>query len=386
MSETLNILHLRASNFIGGPEKQILEHFRRVDRTRYHLVLGCFSESGRECDLLRAGRDSGFDCFDLLSRSSYDPGVLGKLKTCIREKKIHVLCTHGYKPDVVGRIATWTCGIPAVAISRGWTGESPRVRAYEWLDKRFMALTDKIVAVSEGQRKKILEIGIPPEKVKVIYNGIESNIPKRRSRMQLRKELGFPADSTVILSGGRLSPEKNFDLMIEAARQVVSENSNTRFAIFGEGVLRPELERKIREAGLSGKFLLPGFRPDFPQLLSGADIFVLPSFTEGLPNVLLESYARRVPVIATPVGGVPEIVEDGVTGFLVRTDDVRGLADRISLFSKDPDLRRAMGKAGRDFVCRKFNFDLQTLSYQELYEKMAMARFELLGSPLKFMK
>src|SRR5262249_23568641 len=149
-----------------------------------------------------------------------------------------------------------------------------------------------------------------------------------------------------VISAGRLSPEKGFGDLIDAARLIGSANPEVRFAIFGEGRLRADLEQRIAAAGVQEKFILPGFRDDLDRLLPGADVFVLPSYTEGLPNVILEASAASVPVVATAVGGTPEVVRHGETGYLVPPRRPEMLAEHIGILLRDESLRRRMGQAG----------------------------------------
>src|SRR5207249_2641091 len=144
----------------------------------------------------------------------------------------------------------------------------------------------------------------------------ESADPRARERL-----LGFfPSDnavSQVILGAGRFSPEKGFGVLVEAAATICRDNPSAGVVLFGEGALRGELDRRVAELGLTGRVVLPGFRTDLDQLIGGADVVVLPSYTEGLPNVALEASAAGVPIVATAVGGTPEVIAEGATGFLV---------------------------------------------------------------------
>lgn len=371
MDNRLNILHLRASNFFGGPEKQILEHFTRVDPKRFKLTLCSFLEDGKVNKLIEMGVQSGIKCYNLSSRSPFDFSTILRLIAIIQKEKIQILCTHGYKPDVMGRIASWITGIPEIVISRGWTGENSKIRLYERIDKLFLRFADHVVAVSRGQGDKIIKIGVSSNNVSVIYNAIDVNSIEGYSSSSFRKDIGISKNSILVVSAGRLSPEKNFSALIDAAKIIASKGDlDFKFVIFGEGFLREDLERKIQDAQLQGKFYLPGFRRDFVSLLKEVDIFILTSLTEGLPNVILEAYALRRPVIATKVGGTPEIVVDGVTGFLVNPEDKKKMAEHILLLAKNNDLRVKMGENGYQHVKEHFNYETQTKKFEDLYLDM----------------
>lgn len=372
MEQKLSVAHFLASNFFGGPEKQLLEHVQRLDKQRFTSQVISFDEGGTTNQLLAKTHASGIRADKIDTTGAFDPRMVINLLSVIKAQKIDLLCVHGYKANVIGRIAAWLSGIPVIAISRGWTGEAPKIRFYEWLDKLFLRFADHIVAVSHGQMEKIAKLGIPPEHVSVIHNCIavpESCYEQRKPF--LRRELGLPDAAVLVVSAGRLSPEKNYGGMIEVARVVAASNPEVYFIIFGEGFLRPDLERAIDNAGLAGRFLLPGFRNDLQAVLPEVDIFMLPSFTEGLPNVILEAFAVRKPVVATRVGGTPEVVEHGVSGFLAEPHETEVMAQYVLRLAGDPALRREMGAKGLEHVITNFGFEQQTIQYENLYRQIA---------------
>lgn len=371
MEQKLSVAHFLASNFFGGPEKQLLEHVQRLDKQRFTSQVISFDEGGKTNQLLAKTHASGIRSDKIDTTGAFDPRMVMNLLSVIKAQKIDLLCVHGYKANVIGRIAAWLSGIPVIAISRGWTGEAPKIRFYEWLDKLFLRFADHIVAVSHGQMEKISKLGIPSERVSVIHNCIavpESCYEQRKSF--LRRELGLPDAAVLVVSAGRLSPEKNYGGMIEVARVVAASNPEVYFIIFGEGFLRPDLERAIDNAGLAGRFLLPGFRTDLQAVLPEVDIFMLPSFTEGLPNVILEAFAVRKPVVATRVGGTPEVVEHGVSGFLTEPHETEAMAQYVLRLAGDPALRREMGAKGLEHVITNFGFEQQTRQYENLYRQI----------------
>ncbi|MCE9532830.1 MAG: glycosyltransferase, partial [Planctomycetes bacterium] len=158
----------------------------------------------------------------------------------------------------------------------------------------------------------------------------------------MRALANLSGEERIVVAAGRLSPEKGFDVLVEAAGLLRQQHSDLRFVLFGEGAERPLLERRIQELNLQGSFILAGFRDDLDRWLPWADVVVLPSFTEGLPNVALEASAAGVPVVATAVGGTPEVLRHGETGFLVPSGNPAELAKRIAELGGDADLRQSM--------------------------------------------
>ncbi len=367
----LKIGHLIATNFLGGPEKQIIGHAKRISGKGFGMVLFSFIERGRPNELLAAAAKMSIPAKGLRTGNPFNPKVILDLALMLREERVDILCTHSYKSDVIGRLATRMTGIPEIAVSRGWTGENRKVRLFEKLDRYFLRLADHVVAVSHKQREKVLQLGIDPGKVTVIHNGINIGDAPQQAPTAIKAELGLEDNCCLVMSAGRLSPEKNFDGLIGAAEAIKARGERgIRFAVFGEGPLRGRLEKKIRAAGLQKTFFLPGFRKDFVSLLAGADIFVLPSFSEGLPNVILEAYSLKKPVIATAVGGIPELVQDGVAGLLVLPDEIGKLADSIAGLARDSALRREMGGRGYEHLKEHFNFEIQTKRFEKLYREV----------------
>lgn len=366
----MHIMHLRDSNFVGGPERQILEHVRRAENGSLHLSLCCFRGSGPPSELEESARSLGLDCTNIMTRRPLDLPAVAELSRRLRDRRVDLLVTHGYKPNLLGRLASWTVGIPTVAVSRGWTYESRRVRCYEFLDRIFLRLADRVVAVSEAQRRKVLKCGVRPDKIRVIHNAIDLDSFPGPAEHGIRAELGISRAAVLVATAGRLSPEKNHVGLVSAAKQVLTGNPDIRFVVFGEGCLRPELEQAVADAGIASRFFLPGFRGEVRSLLHEADIFVLPSHTEGLPNVVLEAFACRAPVVATRAGGTPEVVKDGENGVLVAAGDMTRMAEAILALAGDTALRRRMGQSGFRFVESEFGFERQTRLYRDLYKDM----------------
>lgn len=372
MSGKMHVMHLRASNFVGGPERQILEHLRRSESETMHFSLCCFEENGCATELETTAGDCGLDCACVTAAGPFDLGTIRQLTRIIREKRVNLLVTHGYKPNLLGRVASWIEGIPTVAVSRGWTYESRRVRFYEFLDRIFLRLADAVVAVSEGQRQKILACGVRPDKVRVIHNAIDLATYPGPAEKSVRAELGIPQDAILVATAGRLSPEKNHMGLVEAARLVLAKMPDVYFVVFGEGFLRPELEKAVAEAGIGHRFFLPGFRSDVRSLLHEIDIFVLPSHTEGLPNVVLEAFACRKPVVATRVGGTPEVVRHGENGLLVQPNDMADLASSVTSLCVSDGIRHTMGDKGYRLAEDQFGYECQTKQYLNIYNRISI--------------
>jgi glycosyltransferase involved in cell wall biosynthesis len=332
-----------------------------------------FREGGRCQALLEGVRQHGFDAAMLENDTPWLMEAITELTGHLQGGKVDVLCTHGYKADLIGLLAARRSGIPIVAVSHGWTRESLRVRCYEFLDRVALRQMDRVVCVSQGQATKVRRAGVAPQRIVVIHDAVQAErfgAPDSASGERLR---GWFAGSPgrIIGAAGRLSPEKGFADLVEAAALVRRADPALRFILFGDGRLRLDLERRIAGHGLQAQFVLGGFRTDLDRFLPHLDLLVLPSYTEGLPNVVLEAFAAGVPVVATAVGGTPEAVEDGVSGYLVPPGDPPALARRILDALSDEPRRRAMGQQGRNRVVREFSFKNQSGSYLRLFQELS---------------
>lgn len=369
----MHIVHLTASAFFGGPERQMLGLAASLPADHSTTFLS-FSEGGRCGAFLAAARRAGFDAAELAHDTPHLRRAVRELTAFLRGNFADVLVTHGYKSNLLGRPAARRAGIPIVSVSRGWTGENLKVRCYEAFDRVHLRFMDRVVCVSAGQADRVRRAGVPPDKVRVIRNAARLEAFAGRdpaSRVRLREP---GSDGPVVLAAGRLSAEKGFQVLVEAAPAILAAVPAARLVIFGDGPLRASLERRVAALGLTDRVSLPGFRDDLDRLIPSADLVVLPSLTEGLPNVALESAAAGVPVVATAVGGTPEVVVDGRTGFLVPPADAPALAGRVIDLLRDRVMARAFGAAARRRVEEHFSFHAQAAAYRRLFAEVARPR------------
>jgi glycosyltransferase involved in cell wall biosynthesis len=367
----MNLVHLTASTFFGGPERQMLGLARHLP-VECHSVFLTFSEGGRCAEFLTEVRHQHFEGESLIHDTPHLRKAVRELTSQLREVQASVLCCHGYKANVLGRIAARRAGIPVVAVSRGWTGENWKVSFYELLDRINLRWMDQVVCVSEGQARRVRKAGVPGRRVTVIRNAIDPDRfsrPDSRYRRWLHQLFPRPC-RRIVGAAGRLSPEKGFRVLVEAAHVISKDEDSLGFVLFGDGPLHDALQKQIREAGLDHMFVLAGRRQDLDQFLPFFDVLALPSFTEGLPNVVLEACAAGVPVVATAVGGTPEVLLDGCNGYLVPPGDASALARRLQDVLVCDAERIEMGERGREHVSRQFTFAAQARQYEQLFRSL----------------
>jgi glycosyltransferase involved in cell wall biosynthesis len=365
------LVHLTASTFYGGPERQMLGLARQLAAQHRSAFLS-FAEGGRCRSFLSAARHQGFEAVGLENDTPRLFAAVRELTAHLARLGADALFCHGYKANLLGRRAARRAGIPAVSVSRGWTGENFRVRLYERLDRLHLRWMDRVVSVSHAQAAKVRRAGVPESRLSVIHNAVDPDRfgdPDPRHQERLRRLFRTPR-SRIVGAAGRLSPEKGFHVLIAAAERLLKQDPTLGFVVFGEGACRGALLRQINEAGLGGAFVLGGFRADLDRFIPHVDLMVLPSFTEGLPNVVLEAFAAGVPVVASAVGGTPEVVEDRVSGYLVPPGDVEVLATAIGSALASDERLRDMGFQGRQRVLEHFSFRAQAQRYLALLTKL----------------
>jgi glycosyltransferase involved in cell wall biosynthesis len=377
----MNLVHLTASTFFGGPERQMLGLALAMPHS-VRTTFATFPEGGRGAAFLHETRKHGFTSVQLAHDFPKVFASVREIASLISDTACDVLICHGYKAHILGRLAARRAGVSAVAVSRGWTGETRKVKLYEWLDRRHLHLMDHVVCVSEGQATKVRKwCRVSANRMTVIRNSARLGAfenSNHGARENLRNFFaGGVAPSQIVLAAGRFSPEKGFGVLVEAAASICREHPTAGVVLFGEGSLRGELERRVAELNLSGRVALPGFRTDLDSLIGGADVVVLPSFTEGLPNVALEASAAGVPVVATAVGGTPEVIADGETGFLVPPGEPASIAAKVNGLLRDPAMRTQFGAAGRRRMRELFTFESQAKAYLQLLHTLRPTPLEV---------
>lgn len=286
---------------------------------------------------------------------------------------------HREKPQVVEMFThdtnmlvlplAWLAGVPVrIPTHHGLIEGFPRwrERLHAWMVNY---LSQGIVAVSDLTRQKSLDEGIHSEKITVIPNGIVPVDLSGFDRDEIRKEMGFEEDDLVLISVGRLVYQKAHEYLVSAMPAVLKGAPNTKVAVCGDGVLRADLEKQIRYLRLEKAINLLGVQPNVTKYLAAADVFVLPSRWEGLPIALLEAMSAGLPIIATRVEGVDEVVQEGVHGILVKPESAEELAKAILQLSADIEGRQRMGNASRLRVLESYTIDRMCERYVKVFEK-----------------
>jgi glycosyltransferase involved in cell wall biosynthesis len=313
---------------------------------------------------------AGIESIVIENKYSYDPFYLWRLIRLIKSRRVDIIHAHEFMMNVYGAVAGLITGAPVVTTVHGKKYFFERLRRR--LLYRFVARSTAMVAVSQDLRRFIAEkVGTSEGRIGMICNGIDcKNYTRSEGLDSLRNELGISPGTLVVGTVGNLYPVKGYNFLLQAVSRVIREASNVIFLIIGRGRLKNELEQQAADLGINRQVKFLGFRSDVPRLLQLMDVFVMSSLSEGLSLSILEAMAAGKPVVATWVGGNPEIVQEGRTGFLVPSGDSDVLGSRILTLLKNRDLVKSLGDVGRKRVEENFSAERMAAQYQELYQRL----------------
>jgi succinoglycan biosynthesis protein ExoA len=374
MSRRPRILHLRACRFVGGVEKQLLRTAERELSGPYEIILGTFVGPDEGHEFYQAAVKLNLQAVAFPDHFWGKHSGLSELKRFLHDEDIGLLCTHGYKADILGLLAKRSSGVPVVPFLRGWTHEDWKVSLYEFLDSRAILRADRIVALSKLQAERVAKETGLVDRIRTVVNAIDSSplVPRQaqKARTALVERFRVSPDSFLIASAGRLSPEKGTADLLRAAALLKKSHDNIQWIIFGDGVLRNKLMTLTRTLDIEGHVVFAGFEKSLQELLPGFNLLVNPSISEQMPNIVLEGMAAGIPVVATDVGGVREIAGPEMALALVPPSRPDELARCISVLKTDPPRALALASAGYQRAMTAFSRDLQVRALHELYEEV----------------
>ena len=347
---------------IGGAENALCELATRLDRQAFQPEVACLQGEGPLAGRLRA---RGVDVHTLGARGKWDRRVLWRLRRLLRRADLaHSFLFHA---NMATRIAAIGAGLAAVVSSARVAERSrPRRRSLERWTHR---LTDAQVCVSTGVRDWYAAGGFPPHKLLVIPNGVDADRFAGRDPA-FKTQLGLPADTPLVTAIGRLHEQKGMEFFLRAAASVRHSRPDCHFLLIGRGPLEAKLRAQARDLPLEDHITFLDFCDQVPAVLKATDVFVLPSLWEGMPNVVLEAMAAAVPVVASRVEGVADVIEHGKTGLLLMPKDIPSLSGSTRRLLDEPDRARAIGEAAQAHVRANFSIEATVRRHHELYARL----------------
>jgi glycosyltransferase involved in cell wall biosynthesis len=294
-----------------------------------------------------------------------------------RRERPHIVHTHTSKAGIIGRWAAFVAGVPLIVhtphghVFWGYFGKIA-TRLFILAERVTSRVTDRLIMITDCEREDHLAMKVSRPGMSVtIHSGIELGLfdVKSPDPAGERRRLNLPQDASVVGAVGRLTAVKGHRYLIEAAARIIGRRKNTFFVFLGDGELLSELQTLASDLGILANLRFPGWRSDVSAVMSTFDVFALPSINEGMGKVLVEAMAMGIPIVASDVGGVPDLVSHGTNGFLVPVANADGLADAIERLLRDGRLREQMGRQGRE-IAPAFGADSMVRKIEHLYDSL----------------
>lgn len=363
----MRLMHLVLDLDPGGTQRLVIEMSKRL-RQRMELQICCLDRPGEWAHELI---ELGIPVVSLWRRPGFRPSMAREIAGLARRHGTDIVHCHHYSPFIYGTLAARLySGLRVVYTEHGRITDTPPSGKRKLANLVFARLPGRFHAVSRNLRQQMIAEGFPSHRVEIIHNGIEVGpSPSAADRAAARRLLHLSDDILVIGTVARFDPVKDLETLIEAFGTIARERPEAHLVLVGDGQERSRLTRAVERAGVAERTHFAGARRDARRLLPAFDIFANTSLTEGISVTLLEAMAASLPVVATQVGGTPEVVIDGETGILVRPRDSHRLAAALGNLADDSTRRAELGDGGRDRVCRSFTVKEMIEEYLRVYSE-----------------
>jgi glycosyltransferase involved in cell wall biosynthesis len=369
----LKVIHLVEDLKIGGAERVIADIALGLDRKKYDASVWCVTRGGETASELSEKRIE----VKVLGISSFrNPLNTVRLARLLQAARPDIVHTHGYFASVIGRLAARRAGTPIILAhvhSTYWEYKKRHIM----IERKLSRFTHKIICCSQAVESFVTNTEkIADNKTIVIYNGVdEERFSPSKNSTSIRAEFGMDEEAAVVGTVSSLTPHKGHEYLIQAASLVLSTLPAARFLVVGDGPLRKKLEDQAKNLNIYPAVIFAGTRKDIPEILSLLDVFVLPSHTrEGLGIAIIEAMAVERPVVASDIGGIPEVVNDSDTGLLVPPGDPEALAKATNELLQNPARAKEMGKKGRIRVKERFTAKKMLAEIEHVYQSLAGQR------------
>ena len=369
----IKLLAIVEARTITGPARNLIEFVPLARSAGIETVVATFLRKENANFFTERLESLSIPLFPLSEESPFDLSTIHKLKRLVSQVQPDLIQTHAVKSHFLVRLSGLPHSIPWIAFHHGYTSTTWRTDLYNELDRWSLKAATQMVTVSHASLDQLRSKGVPSERVKVIHNavptgyGVEMHDSSQTDA--LRSSLGIPVGQKVILSIGRLSKEKDQVSLVEAMSELRGSLS-PYLVILGEGPEHKTIVEKTRLLGLTDKVILTGQQDHIGAFYSLADVVVISSRSEGSPNVLLEALAAGAPLVATSVGGIPEMVKDGEHALLVPHGNPRQMANSINRILSDADLARSLVERGKALVRTRFSPAERVQTLAEMYERI----------------
>jgi glycosyltransferase involved in cell wall biosynthesis len=376
----IRILHIHTLPIISGSGINTFLSMHGMDKTLYQVELAC-APGGRLISLVQENHMEVRTFKNLVQplHPFKDTLALLDLAVFLRRNPYHIVHTHNSKAGFLGRLAAKLAGVPVIIHTvHGFAfhDEEPlwRQMLFRNLERLGSRWSDKMIFISQPLIDWALKDHIVgEEKITKIYSGIQLDKfqpVKSEEKERIRSKWALEKEEAVVGIVSKLWEGKGHSVLIEAFKLLKKKIKNAKLVIVGEGYLYDELFRRVNNNGLRESVLFTGFQMDVSEIIATFDVAVLPSFFEGMGRVILEAMAMEKPVVASRVGGIPDLIDQGINGLLVRPGDVKELADTLEKVLSDNKLARKLGREGRKRIQDQFSADVMVRSIEKLYREL----------------
>ena len=375
--KTIRLLAILEATTITGPAKNLLQ-FAQCARGQVDVEIAVFRREGQSNLLIETAGRLAIPVHAVPEAGRFDLTVVRALRSLAGELKPDVVQSHAVKSHFLTRASGLHRMAPWVAFHHGYTWPDRRAKTYNQLDRWSLRAADCVLTVSEPFRRELVRRGVAAERIEVVHNAIDPQWGRRdkspEASAALRARLGIGPGKRVVLIVGRLSSEKDHGTLLEAMRRVQGAVPDAHLAIVGDGPERPRIEETIRRLGLVGSVTLAGQVPSAEPYYGIADLCVLSSLSEGSPNALLEAMAAGAPVVATAVGGIPEMVTHGESAMLVKPGDCEAMTNAIAALLSDGELARRLAARAREIVLERHAPEARVRRLVEIYRRLKSSK------------
>ncbi len=367
----MKLLAIIEASSITGPAKNLIQFAGDAKAEGVETAIVTFVRGESTNFFVETARAAGIKVFTVAESGVGDAAVLRKLREVARESKPNVIQTHAVKSNFLARWAGLHRVAPWVAFHHGYTWPALRARAYNQLDRWSLRAARKVLTVSGPFRDELVAHGVKAERIEIVHNAISPEWGRAAGdAAALRREWGIAEGRRVAIAVGRLSREKDHVTLLRAMT-ALPERDAWRLLIVGEGPERARIEQEIARLKLTRAVTLTGQQDSTDPFYAIADIAVLPSVTEGSSNALLEAMAAGVPVVATAVGGTPEIVTNEESALLVKAGDEAGMSSAIGRLIRDEGLGKRLAERARELVRSRHAPEARARRLAAIYRELA---------------
>ena len=373
-SRPIRVLHLRDSPWVDGPGRTILETGSHLDpaRVEYHIGVLVAKREG-EHPLVDAARQRGISVTSITDQGRLDNGLIDPILRIIDERQIDILHTSEFRSSLIAQIVKRRRPqLRMVATAHGWIANTLRRRVVRLLDKMMFRRFDHVIIVSEATRSLVPRWWLPDSRATVLRNALVLKSYGSEIVNKPRRPID-PNGAVTLVNVGRLSPEKGQEMLLNAIHALTPRWPGLRLKFAGIGPLEQHLRSVARNLGLEQRVEFVGYVKDMPGLYADIDLVVQSSFTEGLPNVILEAAYLRVPIVATAVGGTAEVIAHKESGWLIQPT-LEQLTDGIARFLERPQDFVRMAERAHQGIVQNYSFDVRTEKLTQVYERLLERR------------